>query len=117
MVARFSTREGLLPAEDLRGEPIYLEIKVVEQATPLDEKEQKRLERRLSKGIVYCVPGTVRATITYRGQVLESKEVPVAQLGNLEALDMVLFNTKGHTTSVELYPMNGGLKEVKEVNL
>ncbi|BDE82827.1 DUF4831 family protein [Porphyromonas somerae] len=117
VVARFSTREGLLPAEDLRGEPIYLEIKVVEQATPLDEKEQKRLERRLSKGIVYCVPGTVRATITYRGQVLESKEVPVAQLGNLEALDMVLFNTKGHTTSVELYPMNGGLKEVKEVNL
>lgn len=117
VVARFSTREGLLPSDDLRGEPIYLEIKVVEQSAPLDEKEQKRLERRLSKGIVYCVPGMVQATITYRGQVLERREVPVAQLGNLEALDMILFNTKGRTTSVELYPMNGGLKKVQEINL
>lgn len=116
VVARFSEHHGLLDKEDLRGEPIYLEIERIEVAPELDEKEQKKLERRLSKGIVYRIPGLVRATVTYRGQVVATAEIPVAQLGSLEVLDMVLFNTKGKVTSVELYPDNGGLKEIKEVN-
>ncbi|MDO5016750.1 MAG: DUF4831 family protein [Porphyromonas sp.] len=116
VVARFSEQLGLLPADDLRGEPIYLDIKIIEQAAVLDEKEQQRLERRLKKGIVYRIPGSVRASVIYKGQTWSTRQLPVAQLGSLEALDMVLFNTKGKTTVVEIYPTNGGLKSVREAD-
>lgn len=116
VVARFSDMMGLLPADDLRGEPIYLDLQILDRAPVLEEKEEAKLQKRLEKGIVYRVPGMVRATVTFRGQKLVSQEVPVAQLGSLEALDMVLFTTKGKSALVELYSANGGLKEVKEIN-
>ncbi len=116
VVARFSKQEGLLPADDLRGEPIYLDLKVVEASEEIDEHTRKKLEKKLERGIVYRVPGRVHATISFRGNIVLEKDIAVGQLGSLEALDMILFKTKGKVTSVELYPHNGGLKEVKELN-
>ncbi|MBR8703105.1 DUF4831 family protein [Porphyromonas levii] len=116
VVARFSEQLGLLTHDDLRGEPIYLDLEIIEQAPQLEEREQSKLQKRLEKGITYRVPGLVRATVTFRGERMVSKEIPVAQLGSLEALDMVLFTTKGKNTSVEFYPSNGGLKEVREIH-
>lgn len=117
VVARFSEQMGLLPSDDLRGEPIYLNIEIVEQAPQLEERELEKLHKRLEKGITYRVPGRVKATVTFRGERLVVQEIPVAQLGSLEALDMVLFTTKGKSTSVDFHPSNGGLKEVRELNL
>lgn len=116
VVARFSEQEGLLDSDDLRGEPIYLDIKILEEAPELEERELSRLQRRLEKGITYRVPGLVKATITFRGERLVAQDIPVAQLGSLEALDMVLFNTRGKNASAEFYTSNGGLKEVREID-
>ena len=117
VVARFSEQMGLLASDDLRGEPIYLEIEIVEQAPHLEERELNRLQKRLEKGITYRVPGLVRATVTFRGERMVSQQIPVAQLGSLEALDMILFTTRGKSASAEFYTNNGGLKEVREINL
>lgn len=116
VVARFSEQVGLLPLDDLRGEPIYLDLEIVEQAPPLEERELSRLQKRLEKGITYRVPGLVKATVSFRGERIALQEIPVAQLGSLEALDMVLFTTKGKNASAEFYTSNGGLKEVREIN-
>lgn len=113
---RFSEQEGLLPADDLRGEPIYLAVKVLEQAQQLDDREQKRKERDLSRGVPYVVPGRVLATLTYRGAKIAEQEIPVAQLGALEALDAALFTTKGVRTAISFYPSTGSIAEVQEVN-
>lgn len=114
VVARFSKQLGLLPADDLRGAPIYLDLKVTEKADELDERATKKLEKRLQKGVVYRVPGRAKAVITYQGKVLSEVEIAVGQLGSLEALDMVLFRTKGKRTEVQVYPSNGGLQSIQE---
>lgn len=116
VVARFSEQVGLLPSDDLRGEPIYLDIEIIEQAPQLEERDLIRLRKRLEKGVTYRTPGLVKATVTFRGERMLAQEIPVAQLGSLEALDMVLFTTKGKSASVTFYTSNGGLKEVREIN-
>lgn len=110
---RFSEHYGVLPADDLRGEPIYLNIKIVDQAPSLDEKAQKKLERSLSKGIVFSVPGAIEATLTSEGNKAVTTRFPVAQLGTLEVLESELFTTKGKITTIEFYSETGGIKEVK----
>lgn len=115
VACRFSEQYGLLQAEDLRGTPIYIEIEVIESAPELDERDQKRLERHLRNGIIYRVPGLVRAVVTYRGNRVTAAQIPVAQLGTLEVLETSLFSTRGVQTAVDFYSSNGGIKEVREV--
>lgn len=110
---RFSEHYGLLPADDLRGEPIYLDIKIVEQVPELDEKAQKKLDRSLNKGIAYSVPGAIEATLSMNGQKALTTRFAVAQLGTQEALGSELFTTKGKITSIEFHSETGGIKEIK----
>lgn len=112
---RFSDQYGLLAPDDLRGEPVYIEIEVVESAPVLDERDQKRLERHLRNGIIYRVPGMIKATVTYQGKRVTSAQIPVAQLGTLEVLETSLFSTRGVQTAVDFYSSNGGIKEIREV--
>lgn len=113
VVFRFSEHDGLLPADDLRGEPIYLDIKIDEQAPELDEKEQKKLERHLRNGIVFRVPGFVQASLIWQGDVITSTKMAVAQLGTLEVLESSLFTSKTPTTFIEFYSSTGAIKRVR----
>lgn len=113
---RFSSEEGLLPVDDLRGEPVYMVVKVTDQAPLLDEKEQKKKERQLRNGVVYNVPGEAMVQITdNRGRVLVSRTLAVAQLGTREALESDLFTNNKVLTSVVFHQSTGGIKEVKSV--
>ncbi len=113
---RFSSEEGLLPVDDLRGEPVYMVVKVTDQAPLLDEKEQKKKERQLRNGVVYNVPGEAMVQITdNRGRVLVSRTLAVAQLGTQEALESDLFTNNKVLTSVVFHQSTGGIKEVKSV--
>lgn len=113
VIARFSEHYGVLDASDLRGEPIYLTAKVIEQAPELSEKEQKKLEKRLQKGIAYRVPGIVEVTITFGGKELVQQQLYVGQLGSIEVLDPALFNNRNPITEVDFYSTTGGIKELR----
>lgn len=113
---RFSESEGLLAADDLRGEPFYLNIKVTKNAPLLDDRDQKKKERQLKDGLIYRVPGEVEAQLTdQRGNVLVSKMLPVAQLGTLEALEAELFTNDKVLTSVTFHQSTGAIKEVNSI--
>lgn len=109
---RFSRHDGLLEADDLRGEPVYLSIEVTEEAQMLSERDQKKKEKQLSKGIVYLVPGRVEARLTYAGRRVAGGSFPVAQLGALEVLEGGLFTDKKMETAVRLDPTSGGILKV-----
>lgn len=110
---RFSESEGLLPADDLRGDPVYLSIKVTNQAPILDERDLKKKERQLKDGLVYRVPGEVEAQLTdHRGNVLTTKTLPIAQFGTLEALESDLFTNDKVVTSVTFHQSTGAIKAV-----
>ena len=109
---RMSDAEGLLPADDLRGEPVYMKTEVLEKAPELSERDAARKARRM-KGVVYNVPGKARVSLLFRGKVIADNVVEVAQLGTQEALEPNNFNTRRGTISVTFYPATGAIKSVK----
>lgn len=109
---RFSPDLGVLPAEDLRGEPIYLQTEVVEKAPALTEKEAARKAKKL-KGVVYTIPGRMKASLIYKGSLVARKMIDVAQLGTQEALEPDHFNTRKETISILFYPDTGAVSKVQ----
>ena len=109
---RFSEREGLLSSDDLRGEPIYLDTKITERAPELTERDQKKKEKQLRKGVVYVVPGSADIRLLYRGSRIAGGSFPIAQLGSLEALEGGLFTDKRMETSVRFDPATGAILKV-----
>ena len=55
---RFSSKLGIVDADDLGGAPIYMNLKTTEKAPVLDPKEAEKKEKAM-KGIIYNVPQTV----------------------------------------------------------
>lgn len=108
VVFRFSTLLGMLEADDLAGEPIYLtiaDLHTPDLSAPVEEKK-KELE-----GIMYNVPGRARITLTYQDRRLFDDELPVTQFGTQEYLSPVLFNKKS-TTKVLFDTQTGALLKI-----
>ena len=106
---RFSQKLGVVPVDDLAGEPAYLTITdlktpTLPEATPEDEK--KKVD-----GIAYNLPGRARILLTFQGKKLYEAEMPVTQFGTVEYLAPVLFN-KNSTTKVLFDTSTGGLIKV-----
>lgn len=111
---RFSETLGLLDRDDLRGEPIYLDIKVLERAPQLSEKEAAKKEKSLLKSIIYTVPGKVQATLITDGRRLLSGDFDIAQLGTRENLAPSLFSAKKGRASIVFNPETGSIRRIKE---
>ena len=113
VIARFSGHYGLLPADDLRGEPVYLSVKVTDRAPILDEREMRKKERQLSRGVVYTMPAGAEVTVTFRNQKVWEGTIPVAQYGYQEALESALFTDRDRVTEVLLDAASGGILKVQ----
>lgn len=122
VIARFSTRLGILTSDNLAGEPISLtltDLSLIERPEAEEEATTQKtgiLSRVTAKskslsGIAYNVPGRAKATVTYRHEKLIEKELPVTQLGSVEYLSNVLFN-KTTTTQVEFDTVTGAVLKV-----
>lgn len=92
---RFSRKRGVLPADDLGGEPIYYDMENLTQLPQVSGKVAKKSKR--PEGLVYHIPGKVGLKV-YRGvDIYVSGEYSVAQLGNQEILVDDLFNKNAGT--------------------
>ncbi len=108
---RFSETLGLLPKDDLRGNPAYIDVKILEQAPELSPKDAARKEKSL-KGVIYILPGKVSATVLYGSKSLLSGDFDVAQLGSKESLAPDLFSSKKGRVSVIFNPQTGSVRRV-----
>ena len=81
MVCRISDTQGLLPADNMSGRPVYLEITVTEgKISPEISAE----DIAASKGkIAYRMPLVVTARILDGQTVLGQTRIPVYQFGNV----------------------------------
>ena len=100
---RFSTKLGILDADDLGGEPVYMNLKAIERAPELDPKEAEKKAKSM-KGLVYNVPGRGRVEIMYNNKSLLKKETPVVQFGTREVLAPILFEDKKQPVKVIFHP-------------
>ena len=104
---RFSRSLGALPAEDLAGEPIYINLK---STVPLptvieDNKKKKKLE-----GAIYNIPGKGKVTVSYQGKTCFEAELPITQFGTTEVLVNDLF--KKVNTRVIFNPETGSILKI-----
>ena len=105
---RFSKRLGVVGANNLAGEPVYVSLEnrnTVPMASP-EEKAKKKLE-----GVVYNVPGKAHVTVFQGKEKYYEGELPFAQFGNREILSKKLFDKKT-TTQVMFDPTTGGVLKI-----
>lgn len=114
VIARFSEKLGPVDADNLAGEPIYLSLtkKTPTVALELSERDLKKLEEKLSGGIVYNVPGKAGLTIEYRKKAMLNKEVDVVQYGTQDVLVRKMFENAKQPIKVYFYPELGAIKQV-----
>lgn len=107
---RFSERKGILPADDLSGEPIYVstEVKEVTEA-PTDSKG--KVIAPASNALVYITPGKADVKVSYKGEALCQKEIPMAQLGAAYGIDPSVFNGSG-AVEATFCPESGALLHI-----
>ncbi|MDR2775056.1 MAG: DUF4831 family protein [Tannerella sp.] len=108
---RFSSRQGILDADDLGGEPVYMNLTALERAPELNPKEAGEKAKML-KGIVYNVPGRARVEIIRNNKTLIKKELPFVQFGMQETLIPVLMEDKKQPIKVIFYPETGAIKHI-----
>lgn len=108
---RFSRLLGVVKPDNLAGAPVYFNLKAIDRAPALTEKEAEK-KAKLLKGIVYNIPGKAAVTITEGNKTLYKGEVQVAQFGTQEGLAPVMFEDKKAPVKVYFYPETGALKQI-----
>ena len=104
---RFSKKLGVIAANDLAGEPVYVNLTDMKTVTipPLEDKK-KELE-----GVAYNVPGKALIRINKDKKILFEGEIPVTQFGVIEYLAPALFDKKS-TIKVLFNTTTGGLVKI-----
>jgi hypothetical protein len=108
---RFSSQLGILDADDLGGEPVYMNLTALERAPELDAKEAEK-KAKLLRGIVYNVPGKARVEIIRNNKSVVKKEFPFVQFGTQETLAPVLLEDKKEPVKVIFYPETGAIRQI-----
>ena len=108
---RFSSKLGILDADDLGGAPVIMNLKATERAPQLDPKEEEKKEKSL-KGIIYNMPGKARVEINMNQNTLYKGEVQITQFGTREGLAPVMFEDKKSPVKVYFYPETGAIKQI-----
>lgn len=111
---RFSTRLGVLSADNLAGAPIFIDIKNLEYLpqSSLSVKDEKFLGKNRGNILYYTSPGRAEVKIYDNNNVYINKEYPIAQFGNVEILSstylkrmpnskIVFCTTTGNILSIE----------------
>jgi hypothetical protein len=107
VVFRFSKKLGIITADNLAGEPIYLNLTDLKSIIiPQQTKNKKDVS-----GIAYNVPGQAAMTLTKGTEILYKNEFPITQFGVVEYLAPALFNGKS-TIKVIFNETTGGLTKV-----
>lgn len=108
ILARVSPTEGIVPADDLSGAPIYISLSDITKAElPVTEKgEPKRFPKG---GLAYTIPGTASVTLTYDGASIVHKDLTLAQLGVVFGINPALFTDKKAPAYATFDPTTGAV--------
>lgn len=115
VLGRFSKKLGLVSADDLSGEPIYISLinKNPQPPVELSDRDRRQLEKKFSQGsVVYNIPNKAQLTISFDNQVISNKEVDIVQYGAQDVLTSRMFDNKKQPIKVLFYPELGAIKQI-----
>lgn len=78
----------------------------------LSERDLKRLEDKLSEGLVYNVPGKADLTLEFKNRMLLNREVDVVQFGSQDVLVKRMFENQKQPIRVYFYPELGAIRQI-----
>lgn len=111
---RFSKHLGVVDADDLSGEPVYLSLKGMDTLPqPVDNPDVNKKKEKMEKGIYYNVPAREEVSIYSTTQNYVKMELPMGQFGRVEILSDALFN-KNVTTKVSFHQLTGGVEKIEQ---
>ena len=111
---RMSDFAGFVDADDLSGDPVYLKVETINEASlPVDAKgEPKKMPKN---AVVYNIPGSAQVTVSSLGKTYFDKEIQMAQLGMTFGLDPALFTDRKEPSFAVFDPVTGALQEIGSV--
>ncbi len=118
LLCRFSNQRGIVPDNDLRGQPVMLQISKgrhhfsLVEYNNLPDKKDKRTNRQ--SGIVYRIPDKANVAIYRNDELLIEQSIFIAQYGTLTSLPIELLTNTNY--SLEFYPRYGALKQINRIN-
>ena len=108
---RFSKHLGLLDADNLAGEPVYLNLKDQKSLPAEVVVEGKKGKQKEVLDVRYMLPGMATIDIFCAERKLASSRLPMTQFGRVEHLGGDLFNKK-YTTKILFSPETGGIRKI-----
>lgn len=116
IVFRFSSKLGVVTADNLAGAPVYLSLinKNPIEKPILTAKEEKALAEKFAKGIIYNIPAKASLNITFNGKSLIQKDIDIVQYGTQEVLVNKMFENNKKPVKVLFYPELGAIKQIIE---
>lgn len=110
VLCRLSATQGLVPASDLTGDPIYVDVK--ELSRPKMPVNEKGVEKTFPKGgVAYRIPGEAEVSVDYDGRTLATRRVAVAQMGVVFGLEPGQFSDKKTPKYQHFHPVYGSLRD------
>lgn len=112
---RFSDFAGPVDADDLSGEPVYLNVNIIEEGIlPVDAKGD---EKKMPKdAVAYCIPGSADISVVFKDNTLFSRDFEMSQFGMIFGLNPALFSDKKDPSYAIFDPATGALKEIGTMN-
>ena len=104
---RFSPTAGVLPASNVSGKPIMLEL---EPNNELKQKIELTVAPEVTtKGIYYRIPVPTQARLLNGSDILAQSTISIAQFGLISAMSDGLLNGE---YSIEFYPATGAIRKI-----
>lgn len=107
VIARISTAEGLIDADNIIGEPIYLNVKGTYYKAPLSDPKKEKAP----KGFYYNVPGKAEI-IVESPDITTQATLPIAQFGYTTYLNAKITNKK--TAKIFFNPELGTIIKIEK---
>ena len=108
---RFSKHSGLVDANDLSGNPVYINVIKTDEGDGYVEPDPKKKAKE-PESIVYNVPGKASVEIFYGLNSLYKNTVQITQFGKKQILATSLFDDKKAPVKVYFYPGTGAIKQI-----
>lgn len=107
-VARLSAVDGIVAQDDLSGSPVYLDLSVISRGEmPVNDKGQTLTFPK--NGIPYCIPGELKATVSYEGDTFATRKLTASQLGITYGLAPNSFTDKKAPIYILYDPSTGAI--------
>ena len=116
---RFSSKLGVLPVDNLAGEPIWIDItdRNMTQGYSVDMQSQKKTASGKSKKepafLYYRIPGRAAVKIYNNRTVFTEQDIQIAQFGNVEVVSSTLMGKRADT-KITFDTVTGNIQGINE---